>query len=155
MKAILIDSREMDVREVDIPLEGGDYSQIAEAIGCELFTVAQYLQQDTDTPDVLFVDDEGLLHNPEHFFSFNGQPLCGNGLILGTTYDGDSTAPTVTTDEVCAMVRWLDKHDFRIAHDASVRMMREQAEALNAAHGGKFVIVTAPDSQEVFGNQQQ
>ena len=53
------------------------------------------------------------------------------------------------------MVRWLDKHDFRIAHDASVRMMREQAEALNAAHGGKFVIVTAPDSQEVFGNQQQ
>ena len=36
--------------------------------------------------NVLYVDEEGLLKNPEHFFRFSlrpDQPLAGNGLIVG------------------------------------------------------------------------
>lgn len=39
-----------------------------------------------DNQDVLFVNEEGLLHNPQHFFTIPGghQPFAGNGIIVGT-----------------------------------------------------------------------
>jgi hypothetical protein len=43
--------------------------------------------------DIMYVDEEGLLHGENLFFKIAGyaQPIAGNGLILGTDEEGDST----------------------------------------------------------------
>lgn len=88
MKAFFVDSVQREVREVEY---NGDWRTIAPLLGCQYFTVVQ-LNQERDT---IFVDDEGLLHDPKTFFVIKGfeQPLAGNGLVLGCNEDGDSTAP--------------------------------------------------------------
>ena len=72
---------------------GGDYREITAALGCSLFDVARF----NEHRDVAYIDDEGLLKNPMHFFAVNGylQPLAGRGWILGTDEAGDSVTPTV------------------------------------------------------------
>lgn len=68
--------------------------------------------------DGIFVDDEGLLKNPQHFFMHRNypSPLTGKGLMLGVDAEGDSVAPGtdletlrkdivfVSRDEVVAMM---------------------------------------------------
>lgn len=152
MKAILIDPREMDVTEIDVPLEGGNYGAIAEALQCELFTVAQYLNSEGDA---LFCDDEGMLHHPEHFFMFNGTPLAGRGLVLGSDEEGETTPPAAATVEsVLKCVQWLTTEDFKQAHSARNKLMHSQAAAMNAALGGNvFVIVSSPEVGEIFNDK--
>lgn len=67
-----------------------------------------------DAGDGIFVDDNGLMTNPTHFFSYRpsgavddyGHPcLAGRGLILGCDEDGNSIAPKVTVEEVREAVR--------------------------------------------------
>jgi hypothetical protein len=57
-----------------------------------------------------YINDEGLLHQPRHFFMFEGgdQPLVGNGVILGTTADGREAACTLSLDWVREHVIFMD-----------------------------------------------
>lgn len=146
MKAILIDPREMDVKEIDVPLEGGNYKALAQAIGCDLITVATYLPNG----DCVFVDDEGLLFSPEHFFSIDGfpQPLAGCGLVMGSNDEGDSIAPTSTVEEITNAVLWpsITKavEDFN-QQTEEARMIAELNNRISEMFGGKFFhIVSAP-----------
>lgn len=104
MKAILIDSKNKTVTEVEIT-EGRGKSvldQWYEMIGCRIVEVATYIN-DTDS---ILVDEEGLikgdLNNDTAFFTFEGypQPLKGNGLITGVNEDGDSISPIVSVANV-------------------------------------------------------
>jgi len=101
MKAILINAQTKEISVVDIKT----WKDIAPAIGCELFTTVRISETET-----LFVDDEGLLTLTDEsvFFSFKGynQPLAGNGLILGTDYEGESVDTTFTVDEVSELVKF-------------------------------------------------
>ena len=80
MKAYLIDSETKTITPVDY---NGDYKTIYTHIGCDLFDIV-YAESGGHRISV-FVDDEGLLNNPQHFFMLDGwaQPLAGNGLVLG------------------------------------------------------------------------
>jgi len=101
MKAILIDSVNREVKEVDVT----DYKSYYPLINCECFTVVNFGKDN----DSIFVDDEGLLKDPENFFMFRGSnPLAGNGLILGTDSKGESIAPKITLEQVKEAVKFLD-----------------------------------------------
>ena len=86
MKAILINALEGTVTEIEMK---NSIEEMQRLIGCEVFTTVPLRLPDCD---MLFVDDEGLLHNPGAkgwFKIFNyPQPLAGNGLIVGHTADG-------------------------------------------------------------------
>jgi len=99
VRGILINSQTETITEVYV---NGDYTEIYRIINVDLFTVVNL----DNKGNALFVDDEGLLKNPEFFFKWDGyhQPLAGNGLILGTDDEGESVSTTLTLEEVKARV---------------------------------------------------
>lgn len=104
MRAILINPEDRTVTEVNY---SGNYEQIYELIGCSTFTVIYVGLGDDDT-EALFIDDEGLLHEPKPLFKWASypQPLAGRGLILGENDEGDCVATKMTLDDVKAQVTW-------------------------------------------------
>lgn len=94
MRAILIDPEAKTITEVDYD---GNYKSIYKLIGCQTFTVVGINDNES-----IFVDDEGLLNNPEFFFMWRGyhQPLAGKGLILGVDDEGESVETKLTLDYV-------------------------------------------------------
>lgn len=76
----------------------GDWKTIAPALGCDLFTVVEFNKE----KDCVYVDDEGLLCNPQFFFSITGYPtpLAGKGIVAGTDDEGETVEPTVTLEWV-------------------------------------------------------
>ena len=101
-KGILINAETQEVSEIEINI----WSEIAPAIGCDLFDVI-YI----DDKNVIYTDDEGLLKRPENFIAFEGypQPLAGSLLVLGTTPDGDSCDTSLTIEEVRDKIRFLNR----------------------------------------------
>jgi hypothetical protein len=108
MKAILIDAENREVREVEV----SSWKDYAPLIKCDCFTVAMYFGDETEerSQNVIYVDDEGLLTDPKHFFVFEGghQPFAGNGLILGTDHEGETIEPSIILKEAQDKVRYLN-----------------------------------------------
>lgn len=105
MRAILINPETKTVEEVEFDFDlasGRTYRKINELIGASLFTVVELLHLDDGTSETLYVDDEGLLNDPKHFFKWKRyhQPLAGKGLILGTDAEGECIATTLELDFV-------------------------------------------------------
>lgn len=103
IKAILIDSVNRAVREVELHYQDGHtLDDMYKYIGCDCVTIAP-LQREDDT-ESLFVDDEGLLKGPENFFTFDdawNKPLAGNGLLVGLDPEtGESISTSYTVDDV-------------------------------------------------------
>jgi hypothetical protein len=71
-----------------------------------------------DDGDTIYVDDEGLLKqpNPNSFWALPelyAEQACwtGKGLVLGSDGQGDTIEPKVTLDELKRMVRFLEPGD--------------------------------------------
>ncbi len=113
MKAIKIDSKNRTVSLVDYK----EYNDIYRHVECDTFTVATDLGNGNETQesDVIYVDDNGLLTQPENFFTYEGahQPFAGNGLVLGTDFEGESCEPMVTLEEVKNKVKFYDIREIR------------------------------------------
>ena len=96
MKAILIDVKNEEVREVD---HDDTLQQIYKFVDCATFDVLRL-----DGVNCIYVDDEGLFVEDQLFFTYHGdnysQTLGGNGLILGVDSEGNSISPTITVEEV-------------------------------------------------------
>lgn len=110
MKAILINAKTKEVKEVEM---GKDYKEIYTQLQCELFTAGMYMND----ADVMYVDDEGLMNGTDEFFTFEGahQPFAGNGLIMGTDDDGESTDCKMSFDEVKNKVKFYDRYELSMA----------------------------------------
>ena len=102
MKAFLIDAKERQIREIDY---SGNWEGIHTLIGCDTFDVATF----SADGDGVYIDDEGLLTSPEHFFLIDGYPtpLAGNGLVLGCDEYGNSISPKITLEELALSVKWM------------------------------------------------
>jgi hypothetical protein len=105
-KAIKIDAVNRTVTEVEI----NDWQDIAPAIGADLFTCV-----DLGGGETLYVDDEGLLKNPEHFMMIGGypEPIAGSGLILGTDEMGESKDTELTVELVRDGVHFISRAEAR------------------------------------------
>ncbi len=59
--------------------------------------------------DCIYVDDEGLLVDTNYGFKYKGYNgvLMGNGLVLGTDENGDSTAPDIDIYTLKANITFL------------------------------------------------
>lgn len=117
MRAILIDPTNKSVTDVDY---SGDYHDITKLIAAEsgLFATVRLFGI-----HVMYVDDEGLLvnPNPNGYFRIEGYPgvLAGKGLIVGTTVDGDDTDTFADLELVRNGVTFIDEPD---ADDIEPRM---------------------------------
>lgn len=96
-KAILIEPHIM--RATIIELEQDNINAIYQALKCDTFDCVSLPNN-----DVIYIDDEGLLKNPEWFFmmqlkEYSSPVLAGNGLIMGTGLEGEGVSPGVMYDE--------------------------------------------------------
>ena len=105
MKGVLIDPEKSSIDEVEFEVEGEiALWKMRELIGAQCLDVARHnLDWLPSSPDDdIWVDDEGLLRSPEHFFLIPGHGwYAGRGLILG--YDennGDTTSHNLTPDDI-------------------------------------------------------
>jgi hypothetical protein len=101
-KAILIDPAEATIRQVDYD---GDIQTIYRLLSSPWQRVGTFeAVRINDKDDVVYIDENGLLHDPmvPHWFAWEGyaQPLAGRGLILGTDDEGNSIAPQIGVGEV-------------------------------------------------------
>jgi len=110
MKAILIDSINKEVKEVEI---GKGIDEMYKFLNCQYFTVASYL----DKQDAIFVDDEGLMNGTDVFFTYEGahQPFAGNGLIMGCDDEGESEDCKIDINEVKKNVEFYDRFELSMA----------------------------------------
>lgn len=107
MKAILINPFDHTVKEVDY---SGDFRDIYKLIEAQTFDVARISRMDG-----IFVDDEGLLNAPTHFFEHAEypSPLAGKGLIVGCDDQGESQDCATNVDEVKSKVAFLNYFQVR------------------------------------------
>lgn len=79
VKAIFIDAFEKTVTEIEMVPELSEYYS---RLKCDCITIGYSFPNS----DILFVDDNGLLTNPKHFFRIHGidYDYAGNGIIIGT-----------------------------------------------------------------------
>lgn len=87
MRAIKIDALNRTVTEVEI---AATLKDIKHHVECEVFTIGGGYENG----DAVYCDDNGLLSNPQNFFTLGatGQPVAGNGLIVGTDLEGRTVA---------------------------------------------------------------
>ena len=110
MKAILIDSINKEVKEIEI---GKGIDEMYKFLNCEIFTIASYLPKN----DAIFVDDEGLMNGTDTFFTYEGahQPFAGNGLIMGSNSKGESVDCKIDLNEVKKKVNFYDRFELSMA----------------------------------------
>ena len=93
MRAILVKPDASAARHVEVVEYDGDYRSIYGLISWSERQVTTFDCVQIDETHTMFVDDEGLLHAPQHFMVWDHypQPIAGRGLILGIDRHGDST----------------------------------------------------------------
>jgi phage-related protein len=106
-KAIKIDSEKRIIEEVEI---GDSFQDLYPAIGnnCSTFTVPMYF----DNGDALFCDDEAHLRPDQIKGGFImigwSYPIVGNGIILGTNEEGESTDYASSIESLQTKVLFLN-----------------------------------------------
>lgn len=130
----LIDPEKHTIVSVE---HNGDFRQIDELIGADIFTVVQI-----DDTNCVYVDDEGLLKNPRYFFTIKSyhQPLAGKGLILGVDEAGDTISSSFEFDELTRLVGFTE-----LSVDGWVTREEDDVEIFPGIKGGR--ITTTP----IFG----
>jgi hypothetical protein len=113
MRIIVIDPKARTVEERDLHVDGADaaYSAIREIIGNWLEIAAFRVIHD-DVANIMWCDEEGLLHDRNYFFTilWGPQPYAGICVLTGTKpgEDGEETCGcTLPLEEVRTRVAFL------------------------------------------------
>jgi Domain of unknown function (DUF3846) len=103
MRAIIINAKDRTITATEID---GSLKSLQQIVGGMIEPVSQGL----DEFHHCYVNEEGLLGHPRHFFMFRDghQPLAGNGVILSSTEDGDEAPCTLPLDWVKDRVTFMD-----------------------------------------------
>lgn len=111
MKAILIDPFSQTIRPVEIS-EKNFLRDAYSFINCDCITSAGELQNG----DTAYVDDNGLLIGPTHFFRWAGypEPLAGRGILCGSNREGESVDVKSTVEEIAANVKFYTRLGTRL-----------------------------------------
>lgn len=110
MRGILIDPWLKTITEVDCGEGINDmYRLMSNPLGPKVNVFC--IGMNWPNGDVLYVDDEGLLKRGMRLFDIgriDGQPLAGNGLILGSDAEGNSVDAKLGLVELQTIVKWTD-----------------------------------------------
>ena len=108
MRAIVIKSRNRTVVEIDLVPTLDRLQQIVGGL-------IEPVEQGLDDEHHCYVNEEGLLDNPQHFFMLTDghQPLASNGIILASTEDGDEVPCRVPLEWVKERVTFMDFYAVR------------------------------------------
>jgi hypothetical protein len=70
-----------------------------------------------------YVDEQGLLDDPRHFFMFDGghQPLAGNGVILAETDAGDEAPCSLALDGLSTASGLTSQRSSTYLHRSTIR----------------------------------
>ena len=113
MKAILIDSENQTVKQIEIA-DGNDHlDSMYKALKCEMFE-APLVFNDGDT---LYVDEEAMLKPISMFFEIEGapQPYAGNGLILGCNLkNGNSRSVKMTVEDIEKKIKFSSALEMKL-----------------------------------------
>ena len=103
MRAIIINPEDRTITETEID---GALKSLQQILGGLIEPVYQGL----DDNHHCYVNEKGLLDNPQHFFMFTDghQPLAGHGVILSSTDDGGEAPCTLPLDWVKERVTFMD-----------------------------------------------
>jgi hypothetical protein len=111
MKAILIDPVAKTVTEVE---NDGTLKDWYKLLDCDTVEVATYLNEQNDS---ILVDENGFaaISLDSKFFSVKGghQPFAGRGLVVGVDDNGETISPTITVEEVKALVSFQNYWDMK------------------------------------------
>ena len=134
MRAIVINSEAQSVTETDID---GKLHSLQGIVGGLIDPVYPGLE---GTDHHAYVNDEGLLNNPQHFFMVNDghQPLAGNGVILSDDGEGGEAPATLPLEWVKDRVAFMDLQQVRewAAHeDHAISFFVGEPEAAAEAKG--------------------
>ena len=126
-RGYLIDPYKAEVQPITVPMD--DHEEIQRQLDCRVFTTGGYLENG----DVVFVDDEGMLKGPTHFFRIKGlndQPLAGRGVVLGSDGHGGSADVKTSESEMMSRVRWVYAMDERgeVLFDVSAEARGQAAQ---------------------------
>jgi hypothetical protein len=125
MRAIVINAQERTVSETEIDDSLKSLQQIVGGM------IEPFYQGLEGTGHHAYVNERGLLENPEHFFMLRDghQPLPGNGVILGVTRDGYEAPCTLPLDWVREQVVFMDLDGVRewAAREGFVSFVHEDA----------------------------
>jgi len=103
MKALLIDPHLQTVTEVEY---GGVLEDLYRLTHCEIVEAVGI-----GKGDVVYVDEEGLFHDPakQAFFVISDfhQPLAGYGLVVGVTGSGADASPKTTLAQLRGRVSFV------------------------------------------------
>lgn len=103
MRAILIDPKARTVTDIEVR---PGIEPIYEALQCRTFDVVAL-----DDTNGVYIDDDGLYVEGQHFFMFGDfhQPLGGRGLILGMEPEtGESVSTELALAEIESKIKWID-----------------------------------------------
>lgn len=103
VRGILIDPENKTITEVQH--DADNYKDIYKLIDADCFDAVHLAKG-----DAIFVDDNGLYREPQHFFKWEGyhQPLAGKGLILGSDSEGETRSAKVSLATAKNLVSWVN-----------------------------------------------
>lgn len=107
MRAIIIDAEKQEIREETCT--GNTLEFMQKAVGGLIepaFVI--YWKTSSGPEDYLYVNEEGLLSQPKHFFVIDGvnQPFAGNGVVMGLNSEGETVGAEISLEKVKKMVRF-------------------------------------------------
>ena len=107
MKAILINPKEETISVVE---HKGGIDSIYKLVCCRTFEAGYPFQNN----DIIYVDEEGLLKDSNYSFNIKcsegiSYPLMGNGLIVGSTEDGEDADCSSTVEELKNIITFKGK----------------------------------------------
>lgn len=141
MRAIKIDSENRVVSEIELD-KSDSLKSMQEIVGGYICQAMEF-----DKRDTLFVNDDGLLDNPQHFFWFEGlhQPLAGNGVITGCNANGNTVAVKMKIEQVLSTIRWLTLAEIqafirsgRVNYNTYLTVEGKEPELLSTVDLGAF-----------------
>jgi len=103
MRAIIINAKDRTITETEID---GSLKSLQQIVG----GLIQPVYDGLDDNHHCYVNEEGLLDGPQHFFLFKDghQPLAGNGVIVASADIGDEAPCTLSLDWVKERVTFMD-----------------------------------------------
>jgi hypothetical protein len=107
MRTLLIDPKEQTVTEHTYD---GNWKTIGPTIGADYFDAVY-----TDDGDI-YVDGEGLIRDPQHFWMLDTMPnpIAGKALVFGLSDEnGDSTAATLGVDDLRERIKFFTIDEVR------------------------------------------